>query len=248
MWEVEEHCKQSNQNMAKKHGAKEQKRIAKQKAKRAEKRSSLSRRTSTDPMVRLQRAEKWPVVRALASGALWEEGIGYMAIARQESEGRLVFAVYLVDVLCLGVKNALWRAGTPGDFEDLIREVERTQKMRPISPACLVKVVSGAVAFAQSFGFAPHADYRHAAMLLEGIDPATCPQEFTFGRDGRPFYMQGPYETPAEIMAILDRIQLAGGNYSLVTSVRGVKELTGIERGFDELEWDDEDDAADEAR
>ena len=39
--------------MAKKHGAKEQKRIAKQKAKRAEKRLNLMRRTSSDPMIRL---------------------------------------------------------------------------------------------------------------------------------------------------------------------------------------------------
>ena len=107
--------------MAKKHGAKEQKRIAKQKAKRAEKRLSLMRRTSNDPILRLQRADKWPVVRALAGAEIWETGIGDLAIARQESEGQLVFGFYLVDVFCLGVKNAMWRAGTPGDFEELIR-------------------------------------------------------------------------------------------------------------------------------
>jgi hypothetical protein len=234
--------------MPKKHGAKEQKKIAKQKAKRAEKRLNLIRRSSNDPTIRLQRAEKWPVVKCLAGAELWEVGIGDLAIARQESEGQLVFGFFLVDVYCLGVKNAMWRAGTPGDFEELIRHIEQNQTMRPILPACLVKIVKGAVEFAQSYGFAPHADYRHAAMLLEGIDPATCPQEFQFGRDGRPFYIQGPHESPAEIMAIVDRIQLAGGNYSLVSSLAGLKELAGIENGFDELEWGDEDDSAEESR
>jgi hypothetical protein len=234
--------------MAKKHGAKEQKKIAKQKAKRAEKRSSLMRRTSTDPMIRLQRADKWPVVRALAGAEIWENGIGDLAIARQESEGQLVFGFFLVDVYCLGVKNAMWRAGTPGDFEELIRHIEQNQTMRPISPACLVKIVKGAVEYAQSYGFAPHADYRRASMLLEGIDPTTCPQEFTFGFDGRPLYIQGPHESPAEVMAIVDRVQLAGGNYTLAFPGAGLDELPGIERGSDALEWDGEDDSADETR
>jgi hypothetical protein len=232
--------------MAKKHGAKEQKRIAKQKAKRAEKRLNLMRRTSNDPILRLQRAEKWPVVRALAGAEIWETGIGDLAIARQESEGQLVFGFFLVDVYCLGVKNAMWRAGTPGDFEELIHHIEQNQTMRPILPACLVKIIKGAVEYAQSYGFAPHADYRHAAMLLEGIDPSTCPQEFRFGHDGRPLYIQGPHESPAEVMAIVQQVQLAGGNYTLAFPGAGSEELAGIERGLDELEWG-EDDSADES-
>jgi hypothetical protein len=231
--------------MAKKHGAKEQKRIAKQKAKRAEKRSNLMRRTSNDPILRLQRVDKWPVVKCLAAAELWEGGIGDLAIARQESEGQLVFGFFLVDVYCLGVKNAMWRAGTLGEFEELISHIEQNETMRPISPACLVKVVRGAVEYAQSFDFAPHADYRHASMLLEGIDPATCPQEFTFGHEGRPLYIQGPHESPAEVMAIMDRVQLAGGHYTLAIPGAGLEELAGIEGGFDKLEWGDEDDADD---
>jgi hypothetical protein len=228
--------------MAKKHGAKEQKRIAKQKAKRAEKRLNLIRRTSTDPTIRLQRAEKWPVVRALAGAELWEVGIGDLAIARQESEGQLVFGFFLVDVYCLGVKNAMWRAGTPGDFEELIRHIEQNQTMRPILPACLVKIVKGAVEYAQSYGFPPHADYRHAAMLLEGIDPATCLQEFRFGFNGRPLYIQGPHESPAEVMAIVQQVQLAGGNYTLAFPGAGSEKLAGIEGGFDDFDSGDEDD------
>jgi hypothetical protein len=234
--------------VAKKHGAKEQKRIAKQKAKRAEKRLSLMRRTSTDPMIRLQRADKWPVVRALAGAELWETGIGDLAIARQESEGQFVFGIYLVDVFCLGVKNAMWRAGTLGDFEELIDHIEQNQKMRPISPACLVKIVKGAVEYAQSYGFAPHADYRHASMLLEGIEPAACPQEFTFGHDGRPLYIQGPHESPAEVRAIMDRVQLAGGHYTLAVPGAGLGRLAGIESDLDALEWDDEDNFGDDSR
>ena len=98
---------------------------------------------------------------------------------------------------CLGVKNAFWNAGPPGDFKELLQKMEQTQTMVAISPACLVKIVEGAVEYARSFGFPPHPDYRHAALLLSGIDPKACTHEFTFGRDGKPFYIQGPNESPA---------------------------------------------------
>jgi hypothetical protein len=218
--------------MARNHGARQQKKVARQKAKRSDKRSDLIRRTSSDPTVRFQRAEKWPVVHALVGQNLWKDGIGYLAIARQESEGRLIFGVYLVDVYCLGVKNAFWRAGTNGDFKDLIRKMETTQTMSPISPACLVKIVKGSVDYAQSFGFRPHPDYRHVAMLLEGIEPATCPQEFTFGRDGKPFYIQGPNESPEVARAIAERILAADGHYLVQAPGLGSE-------GFVEIEGED---------
>ncbi len=70
--------------MAKNHGARQQKKVAKQTARRAEKRSDLIRRSSTDPSIRLLHAEKWPVVHTLVANKIWETGLGELIIARQE--------------------------------------------------------------------------------------------------------------------------------------------------------------------
>ena len=204
-----------------------------------------ARKTSTDPTIRLQNAEKWPVVRSLIAGEIWKTGIGNVVLARQESEGKLVYSVFLVDVYCLGVKNAFWHAGSPGDFKELIGRIEETQPLRTISPECLVKVVRGAVEYAQSFGFRPHPDFRHAAMLLEGIDPAACTQEFTYGLKGKPFYIQGPHETAEQARAIVDRtpacrrgIRGPGGRPGLgVSSRASASEFAE----YDALEEDDDD-------
>jgi hypothetical protein len=233
--------------MAKKnHGARQQKRLAKQKAKRLAKRSILDRRNSKDPTIRLERADKWPIVQTLAGAQLWKEGIGYLMITRQESEGRLVSAVFLVDVYCLGVKNAFWTAGNREDIEDMIRQMDQAQRMRAITPACLAKIVEGAIEFAHSFGFPPHRDYRHASILLHGIDPSTCPNEFTFGRDGRPFYIQGPNESPAEVKAIVERTLDAGGHFLLMSPGADSLGLPMIESAFDQLDTPEADDAPDE--
>ncbi len=230
--------------MAKNHGARQQKRVAKQKAKRSAKRSLLQRLTSKDPTTRLQRAGSWPVVKALVAAELWDLGIGNLAIARQESEGRIVFAVFLVDVCCLGVKNALWRAGSPADFQELIRKVETTQELRAISPAGLAKIVKGAVAYAKSIGFSPHPDYRHASALLEGIDPSTCPDQFTFGRDGKPFYMRGPNESLAQAEAISRRVVEAGGHFLIGEPVDDGEEPLEIEDAYNHFDSLDEDDSS----
>jgi len=229
--------------MAKQHGSRQQKKIAKQKAKRAEKRLSVFQRTSKDPTIRLRQAAKWPAVQALAAKDLFRDGIGSLAIARQESENGLVFAVFLVDVFCLGVKNAFWRAGTPGEFNKLVDQMEETQALRSIDPACLVKIVHGAVAYAESFGFVPHPDYRHAGKLLEGIDPATCKQKFAFGRDGKPFYFRGPNESLAQAQAISERIAAAGGHFLVGGPVSDLEDFAEIEDQLEDLDELDEDDA-----
>ena len=232
--------------MASQHGAKQQKRIAKQKAKRQAKQKMLSQRTSTDPTIRLQSAAKWPIVHSLVDAGLWDQGIGHLLIARKEPDGGVVFAVYLVDVLCLGVKNAFWRAGTQREFDDIVKKLENnTGSLRAITPECLAKIVHGGVAFAQSFGFPPHPDYRHAARLLDGIDPASCRHEFSFGRDGKPFYISGPNESAAEAQAIAARAHQVGGHYiSMVppTDMMGFPSLDDDDIPLRSLEVDDDDD------
>jgi hypothetical protein len=239
--------------MATHHGARQQKKIAKQKAKRAARRSSLSRRTSKDPTIRLRQAAKWPVAHAFVSANLWKDGIGSLVIARQDSEDGIVFAVFLVDIYCLGVKDAFWRAGSSGEFQTMVERIEESQTLSAITPACLVKIIQGAIAYAHSFGFSPHPDYHHAAMLLEGIDSAACPQEFQFGRDGKPFYFQGPNETDAQAEVIMQRVQEAGGHLMVGGPVSPVGDFDELEDESDEFDAlddndssDDEDDPSDE--
>src|SRR5262245_47814514 len=111
--------------MVRKHRAKQQARTAKQKARRSARRRFLLRRTSDDPAVRLHGVEKWPVVHALVASKLWEEGIGYLAIAREEPQGGLVFACFIADVYCLGIKNAFWKAGSRGEFQNQIQHLNK---------------------------------------------------------------------------------------------------------------------------
>jgi hypothetical protein len=219
---------------------------AKPKPRSAARRSALIRRVAKDPPARLAGVEGWPVVRALASALMWERGVGTLAIARQESEGRIVLAAFLMDTFCLGVKFAFWREGTLADFQVMIDELDKDQKMDPIDPACLVKVVQGAVAYAQSFGFPPHATYHHAAILLNGIDASACTEEFQYGREGKPFYVQGTRESTALAAAISRRVALAGGHFVVYRPETVLDPPTGPEDRMNWFETREDDESSDQ--
>jgi hypothetical protein len=195
------------------HGAREQKRLAKKKAKRTAEKKALARRTSDNPMIRFHSADTWPIVEALVPDDLWAQGIGQLVIARQTPEGTLAVGVFLVDVFCLGVKDAFWRIISPAEYQTLVEKLEELGPMNKVAPESFSKLVHCAADYAQSLGFAPHRDFRHVRLLLEGIDPSQSAENYEFGKDGVPYYFRGPNESIADAHSIRRRVEAAGGHY-----------------------------------
>lgn len=67
--------------------------------------------------------------------------------------------------------------------------------------------------YAQSLGFRPHRDFQDAQLILAGIDPSQCGEEFQFGQNGRPLYIRGPSESPERARLIAHRVDELGGKY-----------------------------------
>ena len=63
------------------------------------------------------------------------------------------------------------------------------------------------------WGFRPHRDFQDAQLLLAGIDPSQCGEEFQFGQNGRPLYIRGPSESPERARLIAHRMDELGGKY-----------------------------------
>jgi hypothetical protein len=120
-----------------------------------------------------------------------------------------------VDVFCLGVKNAFWKIMTESEYDEVLRRNDHVQPLEKVAPEYLAKLVEDAVQYAQALGIPPHPDYGHARLLLAGIDSSLCTDTFEFGKDGKPFYIRGPHESLAKAKVIAERIQMAGGHFSI---------------------------------
>lgn len=145
-------------------------------------------------------------------------GLAGVVVARSARHNRRGVSVcgYLVDTYCLGVKDALGpKAGSRGDLPGFVRRLFSAFDGNAVeAPMELAShLVWGAVDYAAGLGFRPHADFMAAKGHLDVLDG---PCAIRFGHDGKPFYVQGPYDDAAGIMRTLhDRLGADNFHFSV---------------------------------
>jgi hypothetical protein len=151
---------------------------------------------------------KEPLYQCFASAEMFDVGIGDVLISRRRRlDGLIVTSVFLVDLFCMGVKNAIFDLMPPSMYEVTLTGLELSVELIEIPPECARKLVEGAVAYAKDLGFSPHPDYRIACQIFGDIDSNACETGFEFGYDGKPLYVSGPHETPGDIERILNQLE-----------------------------------------
>lgn len=142
-------------------------------------------------------------------------GLAQIFVTRLE-RNRYSVCTYLVDYWCLGVKNAM--GPRKMEYIDYVTTVKYTyehfeQEYREITLEQAQAVIFGAVDYADRLGLKPHDDFEEAKAIL-GARLENLP-EITFGRDGKPFYINGPYDNPKKIIAKLNAA-VGEGNFDFM--------------------------------
>jgi hypothetical protein len=158
------------------------------------------------PSTQMRRSVDAPVYECLIPENLFELGIGNVVFSRELPSGDIAVVAFLLDVFCLGVKNTLFKIVREDEYRTTLRNLSRHATLTDIDPACVRKLVEGAEAYAKDLGFRPHPDYLVGQLIFGDVDPNACPMSFTFGKDGKPFYASGPYETLEKSRRIIDTL------------------------------------------
>jgi hypothetical protein len=146
-----------------------------------------------------------PIHECLVPDSLFDIGIGNVIVSRRMPNGFIGAAFFLVDVFCLGVKDAFYDVLSPAEYDHRVSGLQQ-ETFRAIQPACARKLVEGAETYARDLGFPPHPGYQRARQIFGDLDATACPTRYVFGRDGKPFFMSGPYDTPARSRSIIDTL------------------------------------------
>ncbi len=194
-----------------------QKKLQKKKAKQAAK--SKARKTAQQKKgligvfnrnVAIQQAFSAPIFECWEGKQLFDPtsliGIGSIIMTRKTNGNYILMSVFLVDIYCLGIKNSTMKFFSEEKYRDYLEQVQE-EKLKTIHPTCARKLVEEAEKYAADLGFSPHKDYREAKRIFGDIDSAACPRSFQFGKDGKPFYLAGPFDKPKFIKNVVNTLE-----------------------------------------
>jgi hypothetical protein len=202
---------------------KRQQRLARKTAKRKTKQTKI-RRPAVHKTPSPKKAGSWRLYECLISADWRKPGeIVQIAVVRESEEGYMAVGAFLVDLGCLGVKNAL--ANIYPSKSDYKREYRSSltgsQKIKNCDLNLAAKVVREATEYAHSLGLKPHRDIRRALQIMGEADPDACEETVPLGgEDGKPLFIAGPYDNVDRILKTLDR-NVGPGEYNYIVPMGG---------------------------
>ena len=165
----------------------------------------------------IRSAREFPIHECVARSDMDSQGIGPLLITRMQPDGNLVFATFLVDLYCLGVKDAFCNSGISiRDYESRLKpSTVSGARPRIIPPDLLHQLVYGAIDYAASIGFEPHRDFELASCLLDPRETVPRNPGLRFGKEGKPFFISGPNDNVPRVLRILER-NVGAGNFDFL--------------------------------
>ncbi|GJM41758.1 MAG: hypothetical protein DHS20C20_20400 [Ardenticatenaceae bacterium] len=167
----------------------------------------------------LREAVNWPLYECLISKE-WRDThqLAQVVVTRRGAAGYIVVAGFMLDLGCLGIKDALTIGfATEARYRNEYKShLLASQEMMPCDLDLAAKVIEEAQKYAAGIGFKPHRDSKDALKLLAGANPQNCSEPVPVGgEDGKPFYFAGPYDDVDRILRVLDRT-VGQGNYDFI--------------------------------
>jgi hypothetical protein len=184
----------------------------------------------------MRAAAKLPL-RACLINADWREKVSATIIVARQAGSHIAASAFMADLGCLGVKWAVAQPSlTESEFAALLERFSGMEELIDCTPAFAARLLTGACNYAASLGFKPDRDYSAAKQIFGnvGSDDSEPGEPIEYGRDGKPFYVSGPYD---DAEAIINRLRRKLGP-------DGFHFITPFPPG--EWEWDDEEGSEDD--
>jgi hypothetical protein len=204
-----------------------QKKLARQKKKKKQGGVSKLYSIANDMAV----ASHSPIHECLvASNELEMRGMGNVIISRKLPDGRIAASIFLLDIYCLGVKDAFNSLSDISEYDGLTNKIDLYSKLESIHPSCLRKLIEGGIEYAKNIGFPPHKDYKLAKILLGDIDSSVCPMDFEYGKDGKPLFISSENYSATEERVIVNKLMKTCGEGNFHYVVGGDSEFVQLDQ------------------
>jgi hypothetical protein len=188
----------------------------------AQKRKAEAPMSGGSDVIRIIEAADAGELACQVTDNIFDIGIGWVVAARHLPSGSVGASIFLVDVWCLGIKDAFFTVLPERKFKEHVNVMSGEYRLVPIDPPDARKLLQDAAEYAASFGLMPSENFTKTQLIFG--DTPFSEETFTFGKDGKPFYVSGPHDSPTRKRRIMDSLEKhAGwGDFDYLVDVSGV--------------------------
>lgn len=196
-----------------------------------------------------QRARSLPIFECYISDEWDKEKIATIVISRKHSNGNITAAFYLVDLLCMGVKESYYRFNEiEKRFRDILDEMNDGLQMIKTDYNLVHNVIHAANEFAEEFGLHPCREFTKVTqyMLEEDTDDIEL-MEIECGMEGKPAVVFG-HHNKVEGTRILNHLHntVGEGNYYFIEEIDPDQDEDDEDDDWEvDEEWEEEDEEED---
>ena len=181
------------------------------------KQTQQSQQLSPENYIR-QKARNLPVFECMINEDWEVSKMASVSVARVHTNRNITVGFYLVDLNCLGVKDAHFLFNvSESEYRNTISKISRL-KLISISYELAHNIIYDGLEFAKELGFNPHKDFSVARYILEEDTDEVELIEIECGENGKPLYVKSEWQSELEsnrIIAQLDR-SVGKGNYNYI--------------------------------
>lgn len=167
-----------------------------------------------------QKARNLPVYECHINSDWQKMGSGSIVISRIHANGNLTVGIYMVDLLCLGVKDTLYLFNAPQDeYNDLLDSLTKELDMIKADYVLVHNIIFAANEYAAELGFKACREFGQTTkfILEEDTDEVEL-IDIECGHNGKPMLVKTDAITDAQADAIIRQLDKAvgEGNYEVI--------------------------------
>jgi len=166
-----------------------------------------------------QKARKLPVYECLVNSEWEKSKMVTVIVARVHANGNITAGIYLVDLFCLGIKDTTYLFNSPlSEYKNKIFKMENLQPIQ-VSYELAHNIVFSGLDYATELGLNPRKEFTSlTSYILEEDNEDIDLIEIECGRNGKPFYLQGQYDSDQMVKQVDRQLERAvgKGNYDII--------------------------------
>ena len=188
-----------------------------------------------------QRSKNLPIGECFINPDWKTNKMCQVVVTRKHVTGNVTACVYLVDLMCLGVKDTMFKFNAP--ISEVMELLERNGNQLIKIPYELAhNIVYAALEYAQEWGFKPHRDFTSVTSHFLEEDTDNIPLiEIECGLHGKPCYTNTGFDNPTREREILAQLERTAGKDNYTYMLPGLPNMYyDDEDEYDDDEYDEE--------